>query len=83
MCSCSPKSKVLLYQSSTYLLEERKCLRDQRLKKGAKGLYQIGLIDKFAARRDQKRSEQHLIFFAQPKRFCEQKAAFDTMDIYC
>ena len=52
MCSCSPKSK------------EQEYLRDQRLKEGAKRLYQIGLVDKFAAARDQKRSKQHLNFFS-------------------
>ena len=60
--------------------KERKYLQDQRLKEGAKGLYRIGLLDKFAAARDQKRSKQRLNLFSQFKLLCEQEAAFDTMN---
>ena len=46
ICTCPPNKKVPV--------EEREYLRDQRAKKGSKGSFQLGPIDKAAVKRDKR-----------------------------
>ena len=46
ICTCPPNKKVPV--------EERKCLRDRRAKKGPKGSFHLGPVDKAAVKRDKR-----------------------------